>query len=156
MNIYKKFISITIFFSTISIAQTVPLEPFGEWAKSRPNWSRDSSEVAYVASRCGALYSPIGSVFSENGRTNKDKESGEDLIGRGMQLSLFGLQMARDKGWSTEKIMERHKGIAEVYFKIIATNRTVHNNMFHGFIKDDFQFCTDFERIVRAVASTVK
>jgi hypothetical protein len=151
--------NIFIFFfcaPSLSLAQPATLEPLIEWSKSRPNWSKDATEYAYLGTRCGALYSPIGSVFFEYAKNTKEKETGEDLRNRGRQLSLFGFQMASDQGWSTENIMERYRAITEIYFKTISSNRVVHNNMFHGFIKDDFQFCVDFEKAVRAAANAIR
>ena len=156
MNIRQQLFSLAFFASSVSLAQSTPLVPFVEWSSKNPNWSKDVNEFAYVAARCSALYSPIGSILAEKGATKQAREFGEDLIGRGVQISLFAFQLARDNGWSPEKLTERHKAIAEIYWKTISSNRTVHNNIFNGFIEDDYKFCVEFERIIRAAAKTVK
>lgn len=156
MKIYKKILVSALFISSLCNAQTTPLEPFSEWAKARPNWSNEITETSYVASRCGALFSPVGIVTAETGRTPKDKEIGENIVVKATQLSLLGFELAKKTGWSPEKIMERHKSITEIYFKTIRSNRTTHNNMFNGFIKDDFEFCIEFDKKVREVFSAVR
>lgn len=156
MNIRHFWAVLACFFSPVCWGQSSALEPLSDLNGKRPNWTKDVSEVAYVASRCGALYGPIGSIMAEKGGTKQDKESGEDLIGRGLQISLFGFQLARDNGWATEKLMERQKALSDIYWRTISSNRVTHNNMFHGIIEGDYKFCAEFERIIRAVAKTVK
>ena len=156
MNIRQTLVSLSYVLSSACLAQALPIEPFADWSRTRPNWTKDPSEVAYVATRCGALYSPIGSIMAERGSTQQLKEAGEDLTVRGLRISIFGFQLARDSGWAAEIIRERQQFIAEIYWKIISSNRTIHNNMFYGFIENDFKFCSDFERVVRDLASAVR
>jgi hypothetical protein len=154
----KYFLSIILsfWFLTSSNAQTTILEPLKEWAEKRQKWSGDPSELAYVATRCGALYSPIGNVFSTLGKNDEDKVRGSDFQARGLQLTMFGHKLAQDQGWDTKNLLERHKTIMEAYYKIVGSNRTIHNNMFYGFIEDDLRFCIEFEKIIRSAANKIK
>ena len=69
---------------------------------------------------------------------------------------MFGHKLAQDQGWDTKNLLERYKTIMEAYYKIVGSNRTIHNNMFHGFIEDDYKFCIEFEKIIRAAANKIK
>jgi len=134
-------------------AQPSSLEPFESWQIKNPNWYGDSSEIAYVATRCSALYGIVGIVFSNLGKTADDKAKGTDIVSRSMLLNMFGFKMGETVGWSNEKSSQRFQKNADLYQQIISSNRTTHNNMFHGFVQGDYQFCLDFEQIIKTAAN---
>ncbi|MFZ4986657.1 MAG: hypothetical protein ACOYLF_14455 [Blastocatellia bacterium] len=139
----------------LALAQPSSLEPLESWERVRPNWASDQSEVAYLASRCGVLYGAVGAVFRNSGRTADDKAQGTDVTGRGFQLIMLGNELAQEAGWSQENLTQRIRSISDSYLQVISSNRTVHNNMFHGFVGKDWTICTDFEKTLRAVASSI-
>jgi hypothetical protein len=141
--------------SGLASAQPSSLEPLESWAKARPNWGSDRSEAGYLATRCGALYGVVAAVFRNYGRSAEDKEMSADVTGRGLQLMVFGNELAGDVGWSQEHLSQRIRSIFDAYLQVVSSNRTVHNNMFHGFVEKDWTICNDFEKAVRAVASSI-
>jgi hypothetical protein len=152
-NIY---IFIFTFFATSLVsAQPSSLEPFESWQKKNLNWAGDPSELAYVSVRCSALYLVIGTIFAELGRKPYEKEKGNDIKSRSVTLTLFGSTMGEAVGWSTKRSLQRFEANSDLYMKIITTNRVNHNNMFHGFVEGDYQFCLDFEQIIYAIANEV-
>ena len=145
--------ALAFFATSLVSAQPSSLEPFESWQIKNPNWAGDKSELAYVATRCSALFGVVGSVFSNLGKTADDNAKAVDIISRSMLLSMFGFKMAETVGWSNEKSGQRFQKNADLYQRVITSNRTVHNNMFHGFVEGDYQFCLDFEQIITAAAN---
>lgn len=145
-------LSINFLFSSVAISQTHNLEPFEDWLQSRPRWSQDKTEVAYVAVRCGALYGVIGSRFASNDQKPELRQSGNDTIARGAILTMFGNELGKDSGMSNAVAKRRLNLIMDAYQQAVVLNRSLHNNMFHGYIQQDFSFCNEFEQIVKQVA----
>ncbi len=139
-----------LFISGLAFAQTSALEPLESWQKRRPNWADDTTDLAYATTRCGALYGVIGGVFIHNPKTDDDKKRGMDATVRGVKLAYIGNLLAKEVGWTDEKLNQRFGEISKLYQEVIASNRTTHNNMFHGFIEYDWKFCIEHEKIVNA------
>jgi hypothetical protein len=149
---------IFFFFSSIFIimvmafspqANATTLDPFDKWVQTRPNWHNDETEVAYALTRCGALMGVIGGVFAVNPSSEKDVKTGEDMTKRGTALALFGSMVAQKKGMTQENSVKRFGMLSEAYGKIVRDNRALHNNMFQGFVENDFKFCIGLENILR-------
>lgn len=70
-------------------------------------------------------------------------------------LTMFGNEFAKDTGMSKAVAQRRLNLIMDAYQQVVVQNRSLHNNMFHGFIQEDFSFCNDFERLVKQVAKDV-
>jgi hypothetical protein len=155
MNKNILFFAFAFFATSLVSAQPSSLEPFESWQKKNLNWAGDPSELAYVSVRCSALYLVIGTVFAELGRKPDQKAKGNDIKSRSVALTLFGSTMGETVGWSTQRSLQRFEANTDLYMKIITSNRVNHNNMFHGFVEGDYQFCLDFEQIIRAVANQV-
>lgn len=146
-------ISLTLVLSGAARSQNLELEPFGDWLKSRPRWSQSTSEIAYIAVRCGALYGVIGSRFTSSDQKPELRLRGEDTIARGIRLTMFGNELAKDVGISKAFSQRRLDLMIEAYQNAVLQNRSLHNNIFHGFIQGDFSFCHEFERSIRAAAN---
>ncbi len=148
-------LAISLLFTNPAGAQALDLEPFEQWQKSRPRWSADQSEVAYAAVRCGALFGVIGSRFAAADEKPESRLRGQDTIARGMMLTLFGNELAKGTGMSKAFSDRRFDSLMAAYQEKVIQNRSLHNNMFHGYIQGDFIFCNDFERLVKDVAKSV-
>lgn len=154
----KVLILFYFFFSTSFVAaQSATLEPFDSWIKGRENgnWGADPSELGYVSVRCGALFGVVGAVFSNLGKSEEDKTRGLDIKARAISLIGFGNTMAETVGWSNERSSKRLQVHYGEYQKIIASNREIHNNMFHGFVQGDYKFCVEYEIMLKEVAVRV-
>lgn len=152
MNLRLGLLSFTLLVSSAAWSQTSDLEPFDDWLRSRPRWSQDKAEVAYVAVRCGVLYGVIGSRFTSSDQKPELRQRGEDSIARGMLLTMFGNELAKDVGMSKAFSDHRLNLMMAAYQQAVIQNRSLHNNMFHGFIQKDFSFCNEFERSVKEAA----
>lgn len=152
MRILLAILTINVIFFGAANSQTLNLEPLEEWLLSRPRWSQDKTEVAYVAVRCGALYGVIGSRFTSGEQKPELRQRGEDSIARGVMLTMFGNELAKDSGMSKAVAQRRLNMIMDAYQQTVIQNRSLHNNMFHGFIQRDFSFCNDFEQSIKQAA----
>jgi hypothetical protein len=92
----------------------------------------------------------MGAVFSQNTKTDDDKKRGMDVAVRGIKLIFIGNLLAKEIGWSDEQSSERVRKISDAYREVVLSNRTTHNNMFHGFIEHDWKLCIDHEKKVNA------
>ena len=154
MNIKPLNTGLLLFISSLAFAQPSTLEPLASWHKRRPNWESETTEAAYVTTRCGALYSVIGAAFSHYAKTDDDKKRGMDAALRGIKLMYFGDILAKDAGGTAEQSTLRFQEISKLYRETVVYNRTTHTNMFHGFIEYDWKFCIDIEK--RLTTSTPK
>jgi hypothetical protein len=139
-----------LLFSSCSMAQPTRLEPIESWQSRRPNWQDDKTELSYIATRCAALYGIVGTVFSIQGATEEDKKRSADIRVRSLKLMVIGSFLGKEVGMSDENFSQRFRGISEQYGEVVRSNRTIHNNIFHGFIEYDWKFCIDLEKMVDA------
>ena len=153
----KKTLVFALAFLATSLVSAQPssLVPFESWQKKNLNWAGDPSELAYVSVRCSAIYFVIGTIFAELGRTQDQKLKGNDLTSRSVRLTFLGSKIGETVGWDSQRSLQRFEANTDLYMKIITLNRVNHNNMFHGFVEGDYQFCLDFEQIIKAVANQV-
>lgn len=126
---------------SLSNAQT--LIPFETWQKSRSDWASDPTEVAYVVFRCGALLDRVGRVFIENGATPEHRTNGHGLVQRADRLLATGSALSLSTGMDETRLLERAKAFFDIYIRQIVENRRLHNDMFEGWVGEDFQFCID-------------
>lgn len=132
------------------MAQPSRLESIESWQSMRPNWIDDTTELAYVAARCAALYGVIGAAFAANGTTDTHKKTSTEVVARGFKLMYVGSLLGKEVGLSDENFSRRYREISKQYVEVVSSNRTINNNMFHGFIEYDWKFCIDFEKKVDA------
>ena len=146
----------SILIATVAIAQPSELEPFETWSAKRPNWTNDASDVSYFAMRCGALYGVVATAFKNASNASAENYSqASDLTTRSLQLNLVGFAFGSEAGWKQEVMKERLSYLYGEYVKVISSNRTKHNNMFHGFIELDWGFCIRYEKQLRAEANAI-
>lgn len=129
------------------------LTPFSDWVQNRPNWDMDPTEISYAATRCGVLLAVIGKTFETNPSKAEDVTQGRQLVERGHSLAIFGGVIANNTGMTRANQNNRYKLLLEAYAETTKRNRAMHNNMFHGHIEDDLNFCIDLERKINAIIS---
>jgi len=128
-----------ITFGTFGNAQT--LIPFEKWQQSRSEWEKDPTEVAYAVLRCGTLFDFLGRVFTENGTTPEQRSNGQTLTQWGGGLIRSGAALSISAGMDETRILERAQAFFDIYGRQIVENRRLHNDMFQGWIGEDFKFC---------------
>lgn len=132
-----------------NVAKASPLLPFSDWDKDRKNWMSDKSEFSYALTRCGSLYSVVGIYFIAN-TANGDSSDGKKLLGLGNAFLDTGGALASDGGMSIEAIGVRYNALQKTYIDAVKLNKSLHNNIFFGWVGADFEFCADkFERLFR-------
>lgn len=137
-------------------AQPSELEPFETWSAKRPNWTNDVSDVSYFAMRCGALYGVVATAFKNASNASAENYSqASDLTTRSLQLNLVGFAFGSEAGWKQQVMKERLSYLYGEYVKVISSNRTKHNNMFHGFVEGDWAFCVRYEKQFWAEANAI-
>lgn len=128
-------------------AETQSLEPLTSLLEKRPRWASDATEVAYVSVRCGSLFLVIGEMFSASNKEG-DEQTGRDLIIAGLRLILFGNELSKVDGMSEEARNRRQDLLAKAYVDTVKNNRSLHNNMFYGFVEHDVRRCKEFEQML--------
>lgn len=156
MRFFLVVIFLALPFGPSVIAQTQALEPIAQWERKTPKWASDPSELGYISVRCGALFGVIGTAFSNLGSKSGDTKTGNEVTARGVLLVMFGNQASESTGWSKAKLEERFNAISGSYLEIVSKNRTAHNNMFHGFIENDWKFCLELEGALKSLANRDK
>lgn len=132
---------ICLLLSVNSVTSAQTLIPFETWQKSRSGWESDPTEVAYMVFRCGALLDRIGRVFIENGATPEHRTNGQGLVQRADRLLATGAALSLSTGLDETRLLERAKAFFDIYIRQIVENRRLHNDMFEGWVGEDFQFC---------------
>ncbi len=156
MRLISAFLMVLTLFGTTAIAKSQSLEPIEKWEKRHSNWASDQSELGYISARCGALYGVIGATFRNFGGRPEDAQKGSEIIVRGLLLTIFGNQFSERIGWTKERLEQRFKDVSDKYLEVVSSNRTIHNNMFHGFVEGDWKFCIELEAMLKEVATNQK
>lgn len=137
-----------IFIALISCVGSISaekLKPFSNWIKETPGWQNDKSEIAYALARCGTLYSTIGVYFVANSTKSEDKLNGENLIVKGRELNMTGIQLAMNNGMSIDAATNRNKKLFVIYVEDVKSNKAINNNVFYGNTGEDFEFCLEVD-----------
>lgn len=127
------------------------LQPFSSYIKDRPEWYKDDSEVAYVSTRCGVLFTAIGGIFQNDLNSEAAKKRGLEITNRGTYLLELGHVMSEKIG-GIKNFEYSGKLLFKAYGEAIRANRALHNNMLHGLIRSDFEFCLSFHNVVSEIA----
>lgn len=129
----------------ITSANAEKIKPFSEWKNETPRWQKDESEISYALTRCGILFSTIGVYFVGNGTKDEDKKNGDNLVAKGKQLNMTGIQLAISNGMSIEAATNRNKKLFEIYVDDVKSNKAINNNVFYGNTGKDFEFCLELD-----------
>lgn len=132
----------------VTNAAAEKIKPFSDWTKDTPRWQNDKSEIAYALTRCGTLFSTIGVYFVANSSKAEDKENGDNLVAKGKQLNMAGIQLAMSNGMSIDAATNRNKKLFEIYVEDVKTNKSINNDIFYGNTGKDFDFCIELDRLV--------
>jgi hypothetical protein len=136
-----------IFNFTSSHAQTqdAPFRPLNKIMAERAKWDDDIGEVAYVGSRCSALFLIVGGYFISNGTKPSDKLSGEDLRSRSSVIMSASIILGKLSKLEVQDTQNRIKVFLELYTKKMADNKLLLNNALETPIVDDLKFCNQYE-----------
>lgn len=126
-------------------SEEAALTPLEQTMALRLNWGDEASEVAYVGSRCSALYSAVGTYFISNGTTAKDKLDGEDLRTRSNVLGFASVIFGKLSKLEQEDTQKRIKVIFTLYLKKMAASKMLLNNALETPIAEDLMFCNQHE-----------
>ena len=126
-------------------SEEAALAPLEQTMALRLNWGDEAAEVAYVGSRCSALYSAVGTYFISNGTTAKDKLDGEDLRTRSNVLGFASVIFGKLSKLEQEDTQKRIKVIFTLYLKKMAASKMLLNNALETPIAEDLMFCNQHE-----------
>jgi len=148
MKKYRVIAFIAVIFTFTSLhAQTeeAPFRPLNKIMAERAKWDDDIGEVAYVGSRCSALFLAVGTYFISNGTKPSDKLSGEDLRSRSSVIMLASIILGKLSKLEEQDTQNRVKVFLELYTKKMADNKLLLNNALETPIVDDLRFCNQYE-----------
>jgi hypothetical protein len=126
-------------------SEEAALTPLEQTMALRLNWGDEASEVAYVGSRCSALYSAVGTYFISNGTTQRDKIDGEDLRTRSNVMGFASVIFGKLAKLEQEDTQNRIKVIFTLYLKKMAASKMLLNNALETPIAEDLMFCNQHE-----------
>jgi hypothetical protein len=121
------------------------LSPLNLIMAQRSNWDDDIGEVAFVGSRCSALFFAVGSYFVSNGTTPSDKKSGEDLRQRSSVLMFASVILGKLSKLEEQDTHNRIKVFLGLYMKNMANNKLLLNNALDTPVAEDLKFCNQHE-----------
>lgn len=97
----------------------------------------DLSEMAYVGSRCAALYICVGDYLIEAAREEKDKKYGEAFKARAEIFWKISTDINTKLKMSPENILAQAKLFVDYYSKEMADNKRLNNIAITEFITAD-------------------
>lgn len=147
----KKFLLVSTAMALISTGAYAQQVPLIQWSKERPEWKKDLSEVAYVGARCGSIDYVTGYYFSQEGNKPEDVANGKRFVEIGHTYTSVSQQLARILGMSDKFLYERHEALAKWYSMNLAENKKLHNEIFVGDFKSDFDFCVQQYQLYKAL-----
>ena len=121
------------------------LSPLNQTMAQRSNWDDDIGEVAYVGSRCSALFFAVGSYFVSNGTTPSDKKSGENLRQRSSVMMFASVILGKLSKLEEQDTHNRIKVFIELYIKNMSNNKFILNNALDTPVAEDLKFCNQHE-----------
>lgn len=141
---YKYLLGLSLFFSGVANSQNA-LDPVSS-AVSRIKQSQeqnkiDTTEIAYVGTRCGALYGALAAYFESNGNASDAeaisnfRRQGDAFIKVALTLNLGANRM------TTEAITEQATTISKYYFVTMSDGKRLNNNVFTPYIQADLAAC---------------
>jgi hypothetical protein len=140
------FIAIIFAFGLLNAQTTeAPFRPLDKVMADRAKWDDDIGEVAYVGSRCSALFLTVGNYFISNGTKPSDKLSGEDLRSRSRVIMSASVVLGRLSKLEEQDTLNRVKVFLGLYAKKMADNKLLLNNALETPIEDDLNFCHQYE-----------
>ena len=123
------FIAILLTFTSLH-AQTegIPFRSLDKMMAERAKWDDDIGEVAYVGSRCSALFLTVGGYFISNGTKPSDKLNGEDLRSRSSVIMMASIILGKLSKLEEQDTQNRIKVFLELYTKKMADNKLLLNS----------------------------
>ncbi len=70
------------------------------------------------------------------------KNPTESLLMAGV-CETISATLSPSTGMDETRLLERAKAFFDIYIRQIVENRRLHNDMFEGWVGEDFQFCID-------------
>lgn len=117
------------------------IEPLSRVVSRINRTTPDPSEIAYLGTRCGALYNMIAGYFESNGTAadtptvNTMKRGAEDFNFVGLTLNVTVNKM------SDEAILNQGKSLSEYYAKLMSEGKRMNNNALTPVVLADFSVC---------------
>jgi len=126
--------------STIVYAQQ-NVEPLSNiLARINPN-KLDPSELAYIGTRCGALYNVTATYFETNGSA-KDNATVKQLREQARDFMAVSLALNTNVNkMSEEAIVNQARSLSEHYFRLMSDGKRLNNNAFTPALVADMTSC---------------
>ena len=118
-----------------------PLAPLSESVArlQMPNGEFDESEVAYVGTRCAALYTALSTYLDQGARNDDDRKSAHGFATRANIFLEVGIVIGATTGRTPDNIVKQHTAILSQYVGEIVSGKQVNNNAFTSFISADLE-----------------
>lgn len=122
-------------------ANSQTLQPLSVWMSERPNWAKDTSEVAYFSLRCNVLLTFVGAYFEKRSTDPRHVEHGKLVSKEAEAFTLPLMIFGQAAGYKLDDLLKRSEKINKIYVSVMATNKDINNNIFDGFVGEDLKIC---------------
>jgi hypothetical protein len=122
----------------------------------RPKWDDDVSEVAYVGTRCAAVFFSVSGYLKANATQPSDTASGTDLFARTETIYFAASILSRLASMNEDTFKKRFNTLIDQYIQSINKNKRLLNNALHTPIEEDLSFCHRHEHNFKLVADYAK
>ncbi len=154
---YKKILVSLIGLISITAIAAEDLMPLTQYLTARKDWGNDTSEVAYVGTRCHALYFLVGTYFEESTAKTEDVKQGKKLSAESRLFANPSLTLSvLVNNMSKEAYASRYKAFLEIYTEKMKTNKRLQNNVFADYIYDDMKVCNSLLPSFKKIDAQIK
>lgn len=133
---------IFLLISNFAIAEDV--QSLDNFVIKNSNWKSDNSNIVHVGTRCSGVYDAVIWRMSSDNRpevqalTEQAKQTGD------MYMTITA-GLAEEINYSSKGYTELYKYWMDLYKNTAAENHKKYNDIYNGFFKDDFMFCSNPE-----------
>jgi hypothetical protein len=121
---------------------TPPMSTLKSHIAENEGWKSQPSEIAFLALRCGSLFSLV-SGYIGNQNTSKGNALSEKYNSIGKTFDLVAYSASINVGMSPENIVGRARVFKDAYVNALKSNKLLHNNAFEGDLADDLSVCSN-------------
>jgi hypothetical protein len=147
---------LTVFFLLLAFnIGAEELTPLLIYIKKHPAYLTNSTDVEYIANRCGSLMTILANRTREAGSSKEIIKLADHYTSIGNTYSSAGLLLSKAPKSSEKKYIETHKMFLNNYANLILQNWKK-GNVFRGLVEEDFTTCAAHESFYQKLASNLK
>jgi len=136
------------------------LESLQQWIKKKPNYLLDKNNVAFMASRCSALYLVLNSRVEEASSSKELQDTAKEYANRALVFDQVREVFSRVTDLMMQSSKAQQKEFGKIYADMSLNNWKQHNDIFRGIVNDDLDVCDDhylhFKKLANNLSKDIK